>query len=72
MSRLTKINQVQSDNKICNLINQHDVSTVMSELGISPEKFQVQKLQNHCRLTNCDPCPFEGVIASVSKLESDF
>lgn len=43
----------------------------MLELDISPEKFQLQKLQDHCRLTNCEPCSFDGVIASINKLENE-
>ncbi|TOI25332.1 hypothetical protein CGI15_21415 [Vibrio parahaemolyticus] len=71
MSKLTKILQVKSDNTICELINQHDVSKLMLELDISPEKFQFQKLQDHCLLTNCEPCSFDGVIASINKLENE-
>ncbi|EJL6718360.1 hypothetical protein ACLVXC_004064 [Vibrio alginolyticus] len=65
MSRLNKLLQVQSDKIICDLINQHNVSELTSELGLSSEK-----LQGYCLLTNCEPCPFEGVIELIFKLES--
>lgn len=66
MSRLNKLLQVQSDNTICDLINQHNVSELTSEIGLSSER-----LQGYCLLTNCEPCPFDGVIELISKLESD-